>query len=98
MADTTKHLQWPQTILCERDCHHQWKHELKIWWTNTQRLQEMDHKVSETTKLAEDNKRQVDYLAQERDSLSTKGTGQKDITTRRTNWGPDKQEYPPVVP
>ena len=29
----------------------------------TQRLQEMDCKVSETTKLSEDNKRQIDYLA-----------------------------------
>ena len=38
----------------------------------TQRLQEMDHKVSETKKLAKDNKRQIDYLVQERDNLSTK--------------------------
>ena len=38
----------------------------------TQRLQEMDRKVAETTKLAEDNKRQIDCLVQERDSLSTK--------------------------
>ena len=38
----------------------------------TQRLQEMDRKVSETIKLAEDNNRQIDYLVQERDSLSTK--------------------------
>ena len=38
----------------------------------TQKLQEMDRKVSETIKLAEDNKRQIDYLVQERDSLSTK--------------------------
>ena len=38
----------------------------------TQRLQEMDRKVSENTKLAKDNKRQIDYLVQERDSLSTK--------------------------
>ena len=42
----------------------------------TQRLQEMNRKVSETTKLAEDNKRQIDYLVQERDSLSTKVEGQ----------------------
>ena len=28
----------------------------------TQKLQEMDRKVSETIKLAEDNKRQIDYL------------------------------------
>ena len=39
----------------------------------TQRLQEMDLKVSETTKLDEDNKKQIDYLVQERDSLNTKG-------------------------
>ena len=32
----------------------------------TQRLREMDHKVSETTKLAVGNKRQIDYLVQER--------------------------------
>ena len=38
----------------------------------TQKLQEMDRKVSETTKLAEDNKRQIDYLVQERYSMSTK--------------------------
>ena len=38
----------------------------------TQKLQEMNRKVSETIKLAEDNKRQIDYLVQERDSLSTK--------------------------
>ena len=38
----------------------------------TQRLQEMDRKVSETIKLAENNNRQIDYLVQERDSLSTK--------------------------
>ena len=38
----------------------------------TQRLQEMDCKVSETTKLVEDNKRQIDYLVQERDSLNMK--------------------------
>ena len=38
----------------------------------TQRLQEMDRKVSETTKLAEDNKRQIDYLVQKRDTLSVK--------------------------
>ena len=42
----------------------------------TQRLQELNRKVSETTKLAEDNKRQIDYLVQERDSLSTKVEGQ----------------------
>ena len=39
----------------------------------TQRLQEMDLQVSETTKLDEDNKKQIDYLVQERDSLNTKG-------------------------
>ena len=39
----------------------------------TQRLQEMDLKVSETTKLDEDNKKQIHYLVQERDSLNTKG-------------------------
>ena len=38
----------------------------------TQKLQEMDRKVSETTKLAEGNKRQIDNLVQERDSLSMK--------------------------
>ena len=38
----------------------------------TQRLQEMDLKVSKTTKLAEENKRQTDYLRQKRDSLSKK--------------------------
>ena len=38
----------------------------------TQRLQEIDCKVSETTELAKDNKRQIDYLVQERDSLSMK--------------------------
>ena len=38
----------------------------------TPRLQEMDRKVSETAKLAGDNKRQIDYLVQERDSLSMK--------------------------
>ena len=32
----------------------------------------MDCKVSETAKQAEDNKRQIDYLVQEEDSLSTK--------------------------
>ena len=32
----------------------------------------MDRKVSQTTKLAEENKRQIDYLVQERDSMSTK--------------------------
>ena len=32
----------------------------------------MDRKVSETTKQAEDSKRQIDYLVQERDSLSMK--------------------------
>ena len=45
----------------------------------TQRLQEMDLKVSETTKLDEDNKKQIDYLVQERDSLNTKG-GEQDRT------------------
>ena len=35
-----------------------------------QRLHEMDRKVSETAKQAEDNKRQTDYLVQEEDSLS----------------------------
>ena len=34
----------------------------------TQRLQEMDRKVSETTKLAEENKRQTGYLRQEREA------------------------------
>ena len=38
----------------------------------TPRLQEIDHKFSETEKLAEDKKRQIDYLVQEIDSLSTK--------------------------
>ena len=37
-----------------------------------QRLQEIGCKFTETTKLAEDNKRQTDYLVQVRDSLSTK--------------------------
>ena len=32
----------------------------------------MDLKVSKTTKLAEENKRQTDYLRQKRDSLSKK--------------------------
>ena len=44
----------------------------KIFDEPTQRLQEMDRKVSETTKLAEDNKRQIDYLVQKRDTLSVK--------------------------
>ena len=38
----------------------------------TPRLQEIDRKFSETEKLAEDKKRQIDYLVQEIDSLSTK--------------------------
>ena len=38
----------------------------------TQKLQEMDRKVSETIKLAEDNKRHIDYLVQKKGSLSTK--------------------------
>ena len=38
----------------------------------TQRLQEMDRKVSEITNLTEDNKRQADYLLQKKYSLSTK--------------------------
>ena len=44
----------------------------KIFDELTQRLQEMDRKFSETIKLAENNNRQIDYLVQERDSLSTK--------------------------
>ena len=32
----------------------------------------MDRKVSETAKLAEENKRSIDYLVQARDNLSTK--------------------------
>ena len=57
----------------------------------------MDRKVSETTKLAEDNKRQIDYIfsaGKRQPEHEGWGTGQKDITTRRTNWRPDKQEYP----
>ena len=38
----------------------------------TPRLQEIDHKFSETEKQGEDKKRQIDYLVQEIDSLSTK--------------------------
>ena len=38
----------------------------------TPKLREIDGKVSETTKLAEDNKRQVGYLVQEKDSLRKK--------------------------
>ena len=38
----------------------------------TQRLEEMDRKFSEITNLAEDNKRQTDYLLQKKYSLNTK--------------------------
>lgn len=38
----------------------------------TLKLTEIDRKVFETTKLAEENKWQIDSVIQERDSLSTK--------------------------
>ena len=38
----------------------------------TQRLEEMDRKFSEITNLADDNKRQTDYLLQKKYSLNTK--------------------------
>ena len=62
----------------------------------TQRLEEMDRKFSEITNLAEDNKRQTDYLLQKKYSLNTKveEQGQNYMTIRGTNWGPDEQEYP----
>ena len=48
----------------------------------TPKLQEIDGKVSETTKLAEDNKRQVGYLVQEKDSLRKKSKDQIDRNNR----------------
>ena len=56
----------------------------------------MDRKVSETTKLAAEGNKETDRLfsaGKRQPEHKGLGTGQNDITTRRTNWGPDKQEY-----
>ena len=42
----------------------------------------MDRKVSQTTKLAEENKRQIDYLVQERDSMKTKSPGKAMLSSQ----------------
>ena len=48
----------------------------------TQRLQEMDRKFSEITNLAEDNKRQTNYLLQKKYSLNTKVEEQDRIVSQ----------------
>ena len=58
----------------------------------------MDRKVSEIAKQAEDNKRQIDYLVQEKDNLSTKAEEQDRRISQlevqiedqiNKNWRPD---------
>ena len=58
----------------------------------------MDCKVSEIAKQAEGNKRQIDYLVQERDNLSTKAEKQDRRISQlevqiedqiNKNWRPD---------